>query len=45
MRNCMNCRFFETAKAAGCMGMMEASCKLVTGSVSPMGYCDIFAPR
>ena len=45
MRNCMNCRFFETGKAAGCMGMMEASCKVVTGSVSPMGYCDIFAPR
>ena len=42
--NCMNCRFFKPAERGMCMGMMEARCRVVTGSVSPMGYCDLFVP-
>jgi hypothetical protein len=41
---CMNCRFFKPAERGMCMGMMEARCQVVAGSVSPMGYCDLFVP-
>jgi hypothetical protein len=43
-RNCMNCRFFQPAEGGMCMGMMDARCRLVAGSISPMAYCDLFAP-
>lgn len=43
-RNCMNCRFFKSAEGAMCMGMMDARCQLVAGSISPMADCDLFAP-
>lgn len=42
--NCMNCRFFKPAESAICMGMMDAQCQLVVGSINPMAYCDLFAP-
>ncbi len=42
--NCRSCRFFKRAENTMCMGMMDARCQLVAGSISPMGYCDLFAP-
>lgn len=42
--NCMNCRFFKPADRGMCMGMMEARCQVVSGSISPMAYCDLFVP-
>jgi len=41
--NCTNCRFFKPTERAMCMGMMDARCQLVFGSISPMDYCDLFA--
>lgn len=43
-RNCVHCRFFQPGSGGGCGSMMEAACKVVAGTISPMGYCDLFAP-
>ncbi|MBF6570773.1 MAG: twin-arginine translocation signal domain-containing protein [Candidatus Binataceae bacterium] len=42
-RNCVHCRFFQPGSGDGCAAMMEATCKVVAGTISPMGYCDLFA--
>ena len=53
MRMCHMCKFFTSggggrSEMRGCMmagGMMSAgSCELVEGRISPMGYCDLYAP-
>jgi hypothetical protein len=53
MRMCHLCKFFASAGGSrsgmGCGmmggGMMGAgACELVEGSISPMGYCDLYAP-
>jgi hypothetical protein len=42
------CRFYiASGRSAGmgCMGMMGAGiCQLVQGRISPMGWCDLYAP-
>lgn len=43
-RNCVHCRFFQSGPGGGCMSMMDANCKVVAGTISPMAYCDLFAP-
>ncbi len=53
-RMCRMCKYFIAAggtAGAGMMGgtmgpgMMQAgSCQLVQGGISPMGYCDFYAP-
>ena len=43
-RNCVHCRFFQPGSGGGCRSMMEATCKVVAGTISPMAYCDLFAP-
>ncbi len=53
-KKCATCNFFippTGAKGAGMMGggmgpgMMAGTCKIVQGSISPMGWCDFYAPR
>jgi hypothetical protein len=53
MRMCQTCKFFISAGGGrsgmmGCPmggGMMGAgACQLVEGRISPMGYCDLYAP-
>jgi hypothetical protein len=54
MRMCQTCKFFISAGGRmGCpmgggmmgRGMMGAgACQLVEGRISPMGYCDLYAP-
>ena len=55
MRMCRNCKFFISTGGGrsgmmGCpmmggRGMMGAgACQLVEGRISPMGYCDLYAP-
>ena len=55
-RMCSICKFFISAggRRSGCPmgdgmmghGMMGAgACQLVEGRISPMGYCDLYAPR
>ena len=53
-RMCHMCKFFIAAggrrSGMGCMGgsmmgMMGAgACQVVEGRISPMGYCDLYAP-
>jgi len=52
MRMCHMCKFFTSAGGkrsdmgctGGSMGMMGAgACQVVEGSISPMGYCDLYA--
>ncbi|MCL5043753.1 MAG: hypothetical protein M1336_00445 [Deltaproteobacteria bacterium] len=31
--------------SGGMMNMVHGACKVVEGAVSPMGYCDLFAPK
>ncbi len=55
MRMCRMCKFFISAGGGrsgmmGCpmmgRGMMGAgACEIVEGRISPMGYCDLYAPR
>jgi anaerobic selenocysteine-containing dehydrogenase len=55
MRMCHMCKFYIAARGGrsgmGCMGgsmmgMMGAgACQVVEGRISPMGYCDLYAPR
>jgi hypothetical protein len=55
MRMCHMCKFFTSASGdrsgvkGGAMmgeGMMGAgACEVVEGKISPMGYCDLYAPR
>ena len=55
MRMCHLCKFFILAGGGrsgmmGCPmmggGMMGAgACEVVEGRISPMGYCDLYAPR
>ena len=50
MRTCSMCKFFISAggRRSGMMGhrmMGAAACQLVEGRISPMGYCDLYAPR
>jgi hypothetical protein len=54
MRMCHMCKFYIAAGGGrsgmmGCgmmgRGMMGAgACQVVEGSISPMGYCDLYAP-
>jgi hypothetical protein len=53
MRMCQMCKFYIAAGGGrsgmmGCPmggGMMGAgACQLVEGRISPMGYCDLYAP-
>jgi hypothetical protein len=52
MRMCHMCKFYISAggNRSGIMGcgmmggMMGAACQLVEGRISPMGYCDLYAP-
>ena len=50
MRMCHVCKFYIAAggRRSGMMGrggMMEAgACQVVEGRISPMGWCDLYAP-
>ena len=53
MRMCQTCKFFISPGGGrfgmmGCLmggGMLGAgACQLVEGRISPMGYCDLYAP-
>ena len=35
----------DPAAMEGMMGMMKGTCKVVEGTVMPMGYCDLWAPK
>lgn len=39
--SCVGCLFFSPAKAAGQMG----SCGIVSGEISPYGWCRLFVQR
>src|SRR5262245_49066997 len=49
MQMCHLCKFY-IARGGGrsggmCMGMMGAgACQVVEGRISPMGWCDLYAP-
>src|SRR4051794_28591465 len=50
MQMCHMCKFFTSADGhrSGMMGggmMGSGACEVVEGRVSPMGYCDLYAPR
>jgi hypothetical protein len=55
MRMCHMCKFYigGTAGRTGMMGcgmgagsmMAPGACQVVEGTISPMGYCDLYAPR
>jgi len=48
MQMCHMCKYYIASggRSAGmCMGMMGAgACQLVQGRISPMGWCDLYAP-
>jgi hypothetical protein len=48
MQMCHMCEYYTTSggRSAGmCMGMMgSGACQLVQGKISPMGWCDLYAP-
>ena len=49
MRMCHMCKFYIAAggKGSGMMGggmMGDGACQVVEGTISPMGYCDLYAP-
>jgi hypothetical protein len=43
---CWRWKVYGGGRSAGmCMGMMGAgACQLVQGRISPMGWCDLYAP-
>ena len=45
-RHCMSCRYFlpddRDGRMVGPGCMSGANCKLVTGAISPMGYCNLY---
>jgi len=49
MQMCGMCKFFEGSgmMSDGMMGrgMMAGECEVVEGRISPMGWCDLYAPR
>jgi uncharacterized membrane protein YjjB (DUF3815 family) len=48
MRMCHMCKFYIAAGGRpGMMGggmMGDGACQVVEGTISPMGYCDLYAP-
>jgi len=48
MQMCHMCKYYIASgdRSAGiCMGMMgSGACQLVQGRISPMGWCDLYAP-
>ena len=48
MQMCHMCKYYIASggRSAGmCMGMMgTGACQLVQGSISPMGWCDLYSP-
>lgn len=44
-RRCATCLYFKPGRGGTCSGMMNATCAVVEGRVSPMGYCDLFMTR
>ena len=47
MQMCHMCKYYMSGgRSAGmCMGMMgTGACQLVAGGISPMGWCDLYAP-
>jgi hypothetical protein len=53
MQMCHMCKFYTSAGGgrsgmgcmSGSMGMMGAgACQVVTGRISPMGWCDLYTP-
>jgi len=48
MQTCHMCKYYiaSAGRSAGmCMGMMgTGACQLVQGSISPMGWCDLYSP-
>ena len=42
---CSQCQFYLAAGSQPGAGMMGATCKVVEGAVSPMGWCQFFAPH
>jgi hypothetical protein len=47
MQMCHMCKYYMSGgRSAGmCMGMMgTGACQLVAGKISPMGWCDLYAP-
>jgi nitrous oxide reductase len=49
MQMCHMCKYYIASggRSAGmsCMGMMgTGACQLVQGTISPMGWCDLYSP-
>ena len=45
MQMCHMCKFYIGMGGGSMMGMMGAgTCQVVQGRISPMGWCDLYAP-
>ena len=52
MQMCHRCKFYIGCRGGmmgggmmGCGMMGGGACEVVEGRISPMGYCDLYAPR
>ncbi len=44
-KKCATCNFFIPPSGTASGAASAGTCKIVQGSISPMGWCDFYAPR